>query len=245
MSAFGKWVDKKVKEQEGGGNFNNSYNLPFTKIGDTYQGTDFAAKCLGEDRFELHTGSSRNNYPSLSGAHPGGPMSSTIASLSYGSSLSMIDAKTMKSVMDGDQLPHLGLPRMTSIQKDRLETLNKEFEIWKKQQKLVKFKTLPSHIRQEIVDESIVKDLVSKINDIDLDGFPDKKELDKLVNLQTSTNKQYQGPYATMAITSSFGLSTNSMNVDVQKYSKILSMFTTEELMRAHTEACLEDEISN
>lgn len=132
---------------------------------------------------------------------------------------------------------------LTKEQHERLAELKKELEVWKRHQKLNKFKELPAHIRQEIVDEAIINDMVSNINNIKESDFPNQQELLQLINCKSSNNI-----FATVDGTS-LGLSYNyhlgSSHSNISRYTSIIQCFTKDELIKAHLDASIDDEISN
>ena len=131
--------------------------------------------------------------------------------------------------------------RMTDEQKERLAELKKELNIWRKQQKLNKFKGLPEHLRQEIVDEAIVNDMILKIQDVQDSDFPGYQELANLTSIKMPNN--LFGPIDINFSASFAGYSAST--ITATKYYAIISLFTKDELMNAHMEASIEEQINN
>ncbi|CAB4125239.1 hypothetical protein UFOVP53_88 [uncultured Caudovirales phage] len=218
---------------------NSAYNLPFSGPGSHYQGHDFFISQIDENKYELNVGynpSPIGNYSHTSTTVPAGFPYGSLAKSHY------IDAPTVRDILDGKSFPNLGLIRMTTDEKERLAELRKELEIWKKQQKLNKFKEFPTHIRQEIVDEAIVSDMISKIHGIKDTDFPGHQELHKLSSIKLPNN-MFNGVNLTGLSASFAGYASPSYSV--QKYYAIISLFTKDELINAHIEASIDDEISN
>jgi hypothetical protein len=130
---------------------------------------------------------------------------------------------------------------MTSEQKERLAELRKGFDIWRKQQKLNKFKGLPEHLRQEIVDEAIINDMALKIQDVQDSDFPGHQELANLTSIKVSS-----GIFDSIDINFSASFTGyNASIITTTKYYAITSLFTKDELMNAHMEASIEEQINN
>lgn len=209
---------------------NIKFNLPFRGPGDVYSGYDFDAIQRGYDDYEVKVhGRNSINYGA---AAIGGGVGAYSASYNpHNGNSFRVDAKTMKYIIDGVSLPHLGLSRTSNEEIEELESLESELLKWKKQEQLNKFKLLPTHIRQEIVDEAIVNNLVnSQPSDDEFEDITRLRELRGKINpqvLRYSHDNQ------------------STLNSLKLKYEAFINKFTTNELMEAHIEASLEDEIVN
>jgi hypothetical protein len=241
---FSDWVNKKVKEAEDSVTNNPKFVHPFTKVGDIHSGADYTAVCLAEDQYRVYVGpyshlAAMRATPSYTthGAFGVATIKSTFDAHEY-----VVDSHTITQVISGASLPQIGLPRMTKQQENRLDELQKEFDLWKKRQKLMAYKRLPPHIRQDIVDEALYKKMIIETNKIEQTDFPDFKELKDLKSLRESGQHLYSGIASTPFSSSIFG---HTQSLDVGKYAVILSEFSLEELMQAHTEASLDDELSD
>lgn len=215
---------------------NIQYSLPFTGIGSEHGGQDFTARQAGEDSYEVRVNDPFSPFGGNMNLTSNGMLIPTGTGAGY--CQHMVDAATMRRIIDGEHLPHLGLHRMSDKEKDELKGLEAELNKWKRLEKLRKFKSLPSHIRQAIVDEAILKDLMGDMDEgVDENKFPDYDRVKDLRSKQKPNflrNAQFRG---------------HNVNIhDHQhmfKYGFILEKFTTDELMEAHAEASLEDEIAD
>lgn len=145
----------------------------------------------------------------------------------------VIDAYTTKQVIDGKSLPQYNLFRISKEEEKELNNIEKEYELWVKQYKLNYFKSLSSHIRQSIVDEAIIRKMSIQIGKLEEEDFPNVKRMRELRTKQDPrympgmvSQSRRQGEYS-------------------YKYLPIISYFTLDELLNAHAEATLENEIVN
>lgn len=224
---------------------NKRWGLPFKKTGDKYKGKDYTAKFIAEDKYEVTVQGTNLFYPgaigSLSGINPppiymgisaGVAMSHSAVNNTY-----TIDAKTMAQVYTNMHLPSMGLFRITKEDEKKLAELKKELEQYKKLKKIELFKSLPANIRQSIVDDITIEDfantLESKANGDDFEGLAEIKRLEAMRPV-------------TMNYTYSASFSTANIHIDYIhiKYGKILQHLSKDEIIAAHLEKTLEDEIS-
>lgn len=127
---------------------------------------------------------------------------------------------------------------LTDEESNELNQLESELRNWKHNKQLDKFKQLPAKLRQEIVDEALLKDLVSDYNHdrINVSEFDSYKRMLEL-------RSKRHNPWADVNINHSY----NDFNQNYYhwKYDSIFKQFTTEELVAAHTEVTLEEELSD
>lgn len=127
-------------------------------------------------------------------------------------------------------------PRLTVEEEERLLDLESQLRAHIKFEQLNIFKRLPRHLRQDVVDEAYLNDLV---NDMDegkhKSSFQFKDELESL-RCRRYNSSLYSSAYTT-------GLS--GIVAQAGKYYYIISKFSTEELARAHAEVCLEEDLAN
>ena len=249
MSSYGRKLLASIAKNANTIDNNVVYNLPFNGPGSAYQTPDCQIIQIEDNIYRLIVGVNQgplSNY-SRTGLTLPQPLSMKGAAAyhhMYGtpSQEHHIDAQTVREILDGKSFPNLGLMRMTTQEKERLAELRKELEICKKQQKLNKFKELPAHIRQEIVDEAIVNDMTSKIHDVKDADFPGHQELTRLSSIKLP-NGMFGNVNLTSLSASFAGYSTSIATGS--KYYAIISLFTKDELINAHIEASIDDEISN
>lgn len=222
---------------------NKRWGLPFKKAGDNYKGKDYVAKFIADDRYEVVVQNVNSLiYPGA--VHTlGGLIPPTYMGISGQMTLSnsannvyTVDAKTMAQVYNNVHLPHMCLFRITKEDEHKLAELKKELEQHKKLKKIELFKSLPANIRQSIVDDMTIEDfantLESKANGDDFEGLAEIKRLEAMKPITMNYN------YA--------NFSTVGMNIDYIhiKYGKILQHLSKDEIIAAHLERTLEDEIS-
>jgi hypothetical protein len=224
---------------------NKRWGLPFKKTGDKHKGKDYSAKYIAEDKYELTVQGANLFYPGVIGSLSGGLVPPIYMGISAGVAINhsamhntyTIDAKTMAQVYTNMHLPHMGLFRITKEDEAKLAELKKELEQHKKLKKIELFKSLPANIRQSIVDDMTIEDfantLESKANGDDFDGLAEIKRLEAMRPL-------------TMTYQYGSSFSTATMHIDYMhvKYGKILQHLSKEEIIAAHLEKTLEDEIS-
>lgn len=238
---------KEIKtEVSNDGVCSNNYALPFTKVGDEHSGSDFHAICLGPDSYKLYVGP----YANLTAKRHTltGSMGTLGTKLSLPTSLGgreyTVDASTIIQVINGASLPQFGLSRMTKEQKEKLSELRVELENYKKHQRVVEFKKLPPHIRQEIIDECLIKKMLNAVQEIDITKCPDYVEFKKLKDLEDASNQNLYGTLATAGyMTGTTFAGYNQTVYTMSKYGTILDLINHDELMKAHAEASLEDEL--
>ena len=182
---------------------NISYGLPFLGINSTWVGADYSAKQVADDCYEVTVN----------------PYSPPV----------WVDAQTMKKIVEGFSVPHIGLFRQTAEEEERLRELEDELKAWKKQKRLDMFKALPPDVRQSIVSESFIRDLQDNYAYQDEADFPDIDELNSLKSSIFDTGMKYSN--------------MNSFTYDF-KFWPILNDFSTQELLQAHADISLEEEIA-
>lgn len=128
-------------------------------------------------------------------------------------------------------------PSLTPEERERLRDLESQLNQHRKFEKLKKFKALPCHIRQDIVDNSYLKDLLYEITSNKCDEtFENLEELNRLRLIKNNN----------IFISTSYGVPYDvHLNSYDPKYDTILNLFNTEELAKAHAEACLEENLSS
>lgn len=127
---------------------------------------------------------------------------------------------------------------MSSEETKRLNDLENELKAHISFEQIKKFKALPRHIRQEIVDDAHIRDLMVEMRDsAHENSFERKSELDAL---RFKERNKWNGMYHTGSIVSGWSMHEGSNT----KYSAILGKFTTEQLAKAHAEVCLEEDIN-
>jgi hypothetical protein len=139
-------------------------------------------------------------------------------------------------------LTHVHWPQPPNISTEdlkELEGLETEVKQFVKQKKLSKFRALPRHLRQEIVDDGYVRDLIKDMSEASEQDFPDAQRLAELRNKRHSWNSAHH----TVNIGSMF--SYELPGGFSSRYSQILNQFTTEELAKAHADACLEEDLQS
>jgi hypothetical protein len=132
-------------------------------------------------------------------------------------------------------------PSLTADERKRLTELESQVKAHAKFEQLKKFKAMPRHIRQAIVDDCYVRDLTSDLNQNHEASFQFSQELKDL----RDKNNGYMGSYHINS-TNLSGIFTHQEygNGGGGKFSSIISKFSTEELARAHSEMCLEEDLN-
>lgn len=207
---------KKAKRELTLTNTNIAFNLPFTKIGDVFSDSDYFAKQITSDTYEIKI---YNN----------------LFSHNHEDKVIIVKAVEMKMIYDGMHMPHYGLYRPTKEELKELKELEEEMVRWRKSKKLNCFKQLPSHLRQEIVDEAMLKSLMQS-NEAD----PLYQEFEGWNRLTELRNKKGENHLRSNVIHRE--IDRNKLQY---KYLPIILRFSLDELMEAHASASLEDEISN
>lgn len=138
-------------------------------------------------------------------------------------------------------------PSITASEKARLEDLEKELVVHIKTSKLNAFKALPKDLRQEIVDEGLLRDCLISMNSNHEGSFPDAAELSSLRNKNQNHYNGYNSIHPGLGgLNHAMGLGSFGHDYHVSiggKYGQILAQFKTEELIKAHAEAALEEAI--
>lgn len=188
------------------------YDLPTHGIGHSVQLVNFTITQIDVDLYRIEP-------------RQGGPSPSAYTT----------DGYTTSMIINGMIPIGYDLRQHASIshkEQEELDTLKRSLSKWKHQEKLKRFQELPSHIRQEIVDEALLRDCVRDIHDeasIDEKQFPD---YDRLIELKLKNQEKNDRCVDSNRFTGS------------SKYQAIISVFKTEELVEAHAQASLEDEIA-
>ena len=126
-------------------------------------------------------------------------------------------------------------PALTAEEEKEIEILEAEARNFVKTNRIKKFQALPRHLRQDIVDESYIKDLVESLM---LDDSKDFEHMDKLNNLRAKRSFSNLN-----GVISVGGWSPHQENN--WKYGGIIKHFTTKELAEAHAQICIEEDINN
>lgn len=211
---------------------NRLHNFPFSP-GELYKGSDFNVQQVDVDVYQLFV---EDPYSMLYGVVAASPSFGSPQPTGYHTRTHMVDATTLRRIIDGDSFPEYGLYRMTDKEKEELKGIEAEMDKWKIMQKINKFKALPTHIRQDIVDEAILRDLSFDIDkEEDISKFPDYKRFREL--------KEKRRPE--IQFDSMHRVRHGGSDSFIFKYGPVLAKFSTEELMEAHAEASLEDEIAD
>jgi hypothetical protein len=146
-------------------------------------------------------------------------------------------SSSISTVFGPGGLQAISFPTLTPEEKKELETLEQEHKIFIKQNRIKKFQNLPKHLRQEIVDECYIRDLVEALASNDDKDFQDMAKLQSLRN----KNNHSSGFGGLISVTSGYSMSYGGSSVG--KFGMITQHFTTEELAQAHAQACLEEAI--
>jgi len=198
--------------------FNVNLNLPFEKVGDKFKDPDITITCVDYNKYQLF-----NLNLMAADPHAGNHRIMTIS------------GREVKMILDGAHMPHLGLYRPKKEEIIELEELELDLERWKRSEKLKIFQKLPAHIRQDVVDEIIIRDLLNDIENVNTkpENFSDYSRVKELRSKIQSANS-YITPYR---------VTHDSHYPYMSKYSFLINTFTASELMEAHASASLEDEI--
>ena len=155
-----------------------------------------------------------------------------------GNTYTNIDTSTLGNMMTGGYFP----AKMTVEERKKLDQLRQDKSRWIHEQKLKKFKLLPPHIRQAIVDESYVKDFIDEMNNTSF-HFPEQNQINELETREFAYQK-FSGSYQNyVSFTSATNFAFNEMPYPDFRYTSILNEFNTEELANAHTEATIEENL--
>lgn len=220
--------------------FNKRWGLPFKKVGDKYKGSDYTAEFINHDQYKLYATNSMTfngaGVLSVYGHNMSGQGTLTTTGLTQ--QFATIDAVTMHQVFTGVNLPHLNLFRMTKEEETKLVELERELEQHKKQQKIKAFKMLPPSIRQGVVDDIVLDTFTKSLSNSNEETFDQMVEIKRLRAMKPVQNHF-----------SFSGLSSQIANIHIDymhmRYSEILKYMTKEEIIAAHLEASLEEEISD
>lgn len=140
---------------------------------------------------------------------------------------------------------------ITKEEQAELDSLENELKSWTKVQKIIAFKFLHRNLRQDIVDEACYMDFYKNIMSVDASKFPDATKLAELQEKKQgyyidSNGLRVTGIHAGVnlgyAYAYSYGYSAGSPS---WRFAEIHGIFTKEELMTAHAEITLEEELNS
>jgi len=128
--------------------------------------------------------------------------------------------------------------QLSEKEKKKLDSLLADRNNWIKQKKLESFQKLPAHLRQQVVDESCIKECINQMNNIDTSKFEGQFEIEKLEKKQYDPNQ----------------LVFNNVNISTggtawigydnyYKHTDITDQLTKDELMNAHAAITLEENL--
>jgi hypothetical protein len=196
-----------------GSGSNSSDNVYATGYHITTTGEQITVTQVGPDSYDVRSVS----------PHSGGYHSFTVDGATVGSILS-----------NGMPVSHTHFISEDEVKE--LESLEEEVKAWERQQKLVHFKELPRHIRQNIVDEACIKVMLQQMNNVDTSKFEGWARLEELKNKRNIVR----------------GVTLTAVNGSIYmghdytyKYNGITSEFSKEELIDAHAEATIEEDMLN
>lgn len=121
---------------------------------------------------------------------------------------------------------------LTPEEEKELQSLTEEKNRWLKEQQLKYFQNMPAHLRQDILDHSLIRDLVNGMTNIDESKF---HSIDRLNELNYRNNH----------ILFKADMDINYDSNYYSKYLFILNIFSTEELAEAHANATAEESLSD
>lgn len=148
----------------------------------------------------------------------------------YGNGHFTVDRIVAESILHGNRHPEYGLHRLSESEKLKYVELEKELKDWKYKERLKQFSDLSPHLRQDIIDEAIVYNLSSSLDEsLDEKAFPKIKDLEDL-GYTANNNKD-----------------ACHRDVDTSnfKYYYIFKAFKLNDLQNAHFNATLEEELSS
>ena len=123
---------------------------------------------------------------------------------------------------------------LTSEQQEELDALKVERNNYMNSEKIKSFKELAPHVRQKIVDEACIYDSVNAINNIDYTNLEGNARYNELIDIQ---NSQWGTLGSGSGSVYDRGYEINSI------YSGIIRHFSKEELVNAHAEVTIEEEL--
>lgn len=127
-----------------------------------------------------------------------------------------------------------GLNTLTSDEAEELKQLEAELSLAKRNQRINIFKSLPTDIRQSVVNQLILDDALSQMRTCDGEGFTLNTRLTHLKS-RAAPSFGYSG---ISAATSPFGYHQPNT-------STIIEFLTKEEAINAHLEQCIEESLLN
>lgn len=165
-----------------------------------------------------------------------------------GQVINNVDDATVQAIINGTISSNsLTVNTMSEDERKELADLREEKKRWIRQEKLRAFKELPSHLRQDIVDEAYIKNSLDKMRSVDESKFDSQQRLLDLEHKEAST---YQTTYGgTFTFQPSMWMTSGQLDVDLgtnmwYKYGPIIDEFTLDELANAHSEATLEEQLT-
>ena len=145
---------------------------------------------------------------------------------------------TSSTLTWGSSATSVTLPHpLNSEEEKELENLQKDMNAWKKAKKIASFKTLHQELRQEIVDEACYIEFIKNMENVNELEFQDYQKIQAL--------KVRQSPYFIGGISSGCVQGGAHYIGNTWKFQQIHQTFTKDELMMAHSEASLEEELRN
>ena len=122
---------------------------------------------------------------------------------------------------------------LTSNEAEELRQLEIELSLAKRNQRITIFKSLPTDIRQSVVNQLILDDALSQMRTCDGEGFESNTRLAHLKSRATPSLG-----YSGISATSPFGYHQPNT-------STIIEFLTKEEAINAHLEQCIEESLLN
>lgn len=125
---------------------------------------------------------------------------------------------------------------LTLDEAEELRQLEIELSLAKRNQRITIFKSLPTYIRQNVVDQLILDNALSQMRTCDGEGFESNTRLAHLKS-RAAPSFGYNGISA--------GYSTTPFGYHQSNTSAIIEFLTKEEVINAHLEQTLEENLLN
>lgn len=138
---------------------------------------------------------------------------------------------------------------LTPEERQKLDNLLRDRDMWIRSEKLRNFQNLPVHIRQDIVDESCLRECLMGMDEVNEFNFDGQSEINKLE--QKDKMSHYNSYRSGTQLSPNFHSYIGPVDASYEphniqfKYYKIINEFTKDELMEAHAAATLEESLSD
>lgn len=248
------WGTSKLAQPD----LNKHYKLPFKAIGDKYTGSVldpnigaiyYSIIFNGHDMYTTECflnsgyGSPAWISPMITGLNVA---STSIPSLYTSmSNRATLNASQVNDIINNGNFSSLGVSgvQITKEEESELRELEEECKSYVKNKKLQEFKKLPKNLRQRIVDILVLKTFSHDINSVDENSF---EKVDRIKELRRKIpNSQYYNNNAYYGSQGAIYSTTANFSLEESTIMNIVNAFERDDLLKAHAEVSLEEELGD